>query len=103
MFHVKHYAGGYMDIFFIVDKTNALLKATGWDTLTISMLHDALNMYITVKVHLNNDIIGETKLPDNVLTDDLYKQNKLVGKLHEFAVISYDTHINRRYTNVNYN
>lgn len=92
-----------MDIFFIADKTNALLKATGWDTLTISIIHDALNMYIRVRVHYYNEIIGETKLSDDVLSDDLYKQNKLVTDLHTFAVMTYDTHITRRDSNVNYN
>lgn len=92
-----------MDIFFIVDKTNALLKATGWDMLTISIIHDALNMYITVRVHYYSNIIGETKLSDNLLSDDLYTQHKLVTNLHSFAVMAYDTHITRRDTNVNHN
>lgn len=79
------------DIFFITDKTNALLKATGWDMLTISIQLDMLNMDVKIRAHLNNEVIGNTQLPYRLLSNDtLDEQKKIVVKLHEFAINSYD-------------
>lgn len=83
-----------MDIFFVVDKTNALLKATGWKELFISVHIDACNDTVKIRAHLNNEVIGTTHLPYNYLLNyPLENQNILVNKLHQFVVLSYDTFI----------
>lgn len=79
------------DIFFIIDKTNALLRATGWEMLTISAMVDPVNLIIKITARLNGEVIGTTQLPDRLFADDyINNQKKLVVKLHEFAIISYD-------------
>ena len=82
-----------IDIFFIVDKTNSLLKATGWDMHTISAQVNMLDMMIKIRANLNGETIDTAHLPYNDLTNDtLDNQKILVGKLHRFAVYAYTHH-----------
>ena len=75
------------DIFFITDKTNALLKATGWDMLTISIQLDMLNMDVKIRAHLNNEVIGNTQLPYRLLSNDtLDEQKKIVVKFYLYSL-----------------
>ncbi len=80
-----------MDIFFVIHKTNALLKATGWDNLYLSVNVNVRDMIIKITAHLNNKAINTASLPYNTIYDTtLTAQNKLIGRLHEFAIMSYD-------------
>lgn len=89
-----------IDMFFIVDKTNALLKATGWDNLYLSVNINMRDMIIKISAHLNNDVIDTTFLPYNIIYDTtLTAHNNLVSKLHHFAVISYDRYKQLHITN----
>lgn len=87
-----------IDIFFLVDKTNLLLKVTGWEILTISMQYDPVNMEIKIRVHLNGEIIGTTQMPESLLSDDsVNSQKKIATRLHEFAVLSYNHYMNAKH------
>lgn len=80
-----------IDIFFIVHKTNALLKATGWDNLYVSVNLNMIDMIIKINAHLNDKVINSTFLPYNILYDTtLTTHNKLINSFHEFAISSYD-------------
>lgn len=80
-----------MDIFFIIHKTNALLKATGWAELYLSVNLNMRDMIIKITAHLNDEVINTTSLPYNIIYDTtLTTHNKLIGRLHEFAIMSYD-------------
>lgn len=82
-----------IDIFFIVHKTNALLKATGWDNLYVSVNLNMIDMIIKINAHLNNKVINSAFLPYNILYDTtLTAHNKLIVRLHEFAISSYDNY-----------
>lgn len=83
-----------MDIFFVVDKTNALLKATVSEELFISAHVDPINDTVQIRAHLNSEVIGTTQLQYALLWDDtLDKQQIITGRLHDFAVSSYDKFI----------
>lgn len=87
-----------IDIFFLTDKTNLLLKVTGWEMLTISIQYDPVNLKNKIRVHLNDEVIGATQLPDSLLSDDsINNQKKIATKLHEFAVLSYDHYMNAKH------
>ena len=86
-----------IDIFFITDKTNLLLKLTGWEMLTISTQYDPVNLKITIRAHLKDKIISTTQLPERLLSDDsINNQKKIATKLHEFAVLSYDHYMHAK-------
>lgn len=86
----------YPDIFFITEKTNLLLKATGWEMLTISMKFDPVCLVATIQARLNGEVIGTTQIKEYLFSCESDKQKKLVAKLHEFAVVSYDHYINAK-------
>jgi hypothetical protein len=75
---VKHYQGGkkMMDIFFIIHKTNALLKATGWTELYLSVNLNMREMTIKITAHLNNEVINTTPLPYNIIYDTTLTTHK---------------------------
>jgi hypothetical protein len=80
-----------IDMFFLIDKSNALLKATGWADLHLSVNINMRDMIIKITAHLNNKPINTASLPYNTLYDTtLTAHNKLIGRLHEFAINSYD-------------
>lgn len=88
----------FESIFFIIDKTNALLKATGWETLTVSAQVNPVEMVVKIMARLSGEAIGTTQLPDRLFTDDsVIEQNKMVVRLHNFAVESYDHYTNAKY------
>lgn len=87
-----------IDIFFIVDKTNLLLKLTGWEILTVSIQYDPVNLKNKIKVHLNGEVIGATQIPDYLISNDsINNQKKLAQRLHEFAVLTYDHYMNAKH------
>lgn len=87
-----------IDIFFITDKTNLLLKLTGWEILTVSAQYDLVNLQNKIRVHLNGEVIGATHIPDRLLSNDtINDQKKLATRLHEFAVLSYNHYMNTKH------
>lgn len=87
-----------IDIFFLVDKTNLLLKLTGWEILSISIQYDPVRLENKIRVHLNGEIINATQIPDHLLSNDsINNQKKLATRLHEFAVLSYDHYMNAKH------